>query len=72
MIMTIKDIDDLINICRYFRMDKAYIPTIPEEGRAYVDGYEDCRDDIVGTLLQIREELEDVDQTNVPVEDSTI
>ena len=69
MIMTSKDIDDLINICCHCRMDKAYIPTIPEEGRAYVDGYEDCRDDIVGTLLQIREELEDIDPTNVPVED---
>lgn len=54
--MRIKDIDNLINTCKYCRMDKTFIPTTPEECRAYADGYAHCRDDIIEILLQLREE----------------
>ncbi len=59
MIMTIKEINDLINMYHRCGIDNTYIPTTPEECRAYAQGYMHCGDIVVDILKQVEGELEE-------------
>lgn len=57
--MTIKETNDLINMYHRCGIDKTYIPTTPEECRAYAQGYMHCGDIVVDILKQVEGELEE-------------